>query len=86
MRYLMIIMLLGGCELVDQAGHKSLGYAMACSRVPYISQELAVEKTMEWAREREDDQHPGRCGNGCQSDLESWEKGAIAGAKCKIGD
>ena len=89
---LLLLLLLPACEAfdkddaIDQGAHFGLGYAMACSRVPWVSPERAVELVMEWAEDRENDQHPDRCGDNCVVDLKSWRAGAEAGALCPLSE
>lgn len=67
-------------EGFDQLGHFGAGHLVASDAVRWTTPELAIEHTMKFARAREDLQHPGRCGDGCQRDLAAWLAGAKAGA------
>ena len=70
-------------ETLDQLGHYSAGHLIACDAVQWVSPEAAIKHTMDFARAREELQHPGQCGPGCMKDLESWQKGAEKGAACR---
>ncbi|SFL31509.1 hypothetical protein SAMN05216302_10598 [Nitrosomonas aestuarii] len=70
-------------ETLDQLGHYSAGHLIACDAVQWVSPEMAIKHTMDFARAREELQHPGRCGPGCMKDLEVWKQGAEKGASCR---
>jgi len=70
-------------ETLDQFGHYSAGHLIACDAAQWVSPELAIKHTMDFARTREELQHPGECGPGCVRDLEAWERGAEDGASCR---
>lgn len=70
-------------ETLDQLGHYSAGHLIACDAVQWVSAEVAIRHTMDFARAREELQHPGQCGPGCMRDLESWQRGAEKGALCR---
>lgn len=70
-------------ETLDQFGHYSAGRLIACDAAQWVSPELAIMHTMDFARAREELQHPGQCGPGCVRDLEVWKQGAEDGASCK---
>lgn len=67
--------------MFDQIAHYTIGYLMARSLRKWTTPEDAVERVMAWAEMREELQHPGRCGDGCERDLRYWRKGAEKGAK-----
>ena len=79
-----ILILLSSCPVdpVDQAAHFGQSYVMACDLSRWAEPELAVQTVMDYATAREDLQHQGQCGEGCQLDLAFWREGAEAGAKC----
>ena len=70
-------------ETLDQLGHSSAGHLIACDAAQWVSPEVAIKHTMDFARAREELQHPGQCGPGCVRDLEVWKQGAEDGASCK---
>ena len=70
-------------ETLDQLGHYSAGHLIACDAVQWVSPEVAIKHTMDFARAREELQHPGQCGPGCMEDLESWKRGAEKGTSCR---
>lgn len=84
------LLLLGGCldieEVSDQGAHFAAGYAMACDLSRWATPEQAVAAVMDYARERENLQHPGQCHAGCRYDLEFWQAGAEAGAVCPASE
>lgn len=90
MRALLLPLVLAGClnlgdrpslgERFDQAGHFAQGYAMAKELARFGDPYDAVAIVMDFARAREELQHPGRCGPGCELDLDNWRRGAEAGA------
>ncbi len=70
-------------ETLDQLGHYSAGHLIACDAAQWVSPEAAIKHTMDFARAREELQHPGQCGPGCIQDLEAWQRGAEKGATCR---
>ena len=86
MRWLIIALVLSGCsdlkEVRDQGGHLLFGYSMAC-KLARAGDDNIVDKVMQVAKAREEQQHPGVCKEGCQRDLKYWKIGAKAGAKCE---
>ena len=70
-------------ETLDQLGHYSAGRLIACDAAQWVSPELAIKHTMDFALAREELQHPGQCGPGCVRDLEVWRRGAEDGASCR---
>ncbi len=70
-------------ETLDQLGHYSAGHLIACDAAQWVSPEVAIKHTMDFARAREELQHPGQCGAGCMKDLEVWKRGAEKGASCR---
>lgn len=70
-------------ETLDQLGHYSAGHLIACDAAQWVDAEVAIKHTMDFARAREELQHPGQCGPGCMRDLESWQRGAEKGALCR---
>ena len=83
LRGLLLCLLLTGCEAVDQYGHVIYGRWLACELTRTSGDpEGAIALVDSYARSREELQHPGRCGDGCQRDLESFHKGAVQGAAC----
>jgi len=70
-------------ETFDQLGHYAAGRLIACDAAQWVSPEVAIEHTMDFARAREELQHPGQCGPGCMRDLEVWKRGAEQGAYCR---
>ena len=88
MKILFASLLVAGCastnpETLDQLGHFAAGRLIAADAVRWTTPEAAVEHTMAFARAREELQHPGECGVGCQLDLDIWKLGAEAGAATK---
>lgn len=81
---------LSGCasiessETLDQLGHFGAGKLIACDASRWVSPQEAVDHTMAFARAREELQHPGQCNEGCQRDLEAWQRGAEKGSTCKL--
>jgi len=70
-------------ETIDQIGHYAYGKVMACDFSKWTDEDDAIARTMEFARAREELQHPGSCKEGCQLDLREWQRGAEKGAQCK---
>ena len=70
-------------ETLDQLGHYSAGHLIACDAAQWVKPEVAIKHTMDFARAREELQHPGQCGSGCMKDLETWKRGAEKGASCR---
>lgn len=70
-------------ETLDQLGHYSAGHLIACDAAQWVSPEVAIKHTMDFARAREELQHPGECKSGCMRDLESWQRGAEKGVTCR---
>ena len=81
-----VLCLLAGCtadqspETLDQLGHFAAGSLIARDARQWVGPEEAVEHAMDFARAREELQHPGECGDGCRRDLAVWLLGAEAGA------
>lgn len=84
-RAVLICLALTGCvkDPADQGLHYAAGYAMAreMMRDDDATPRAVIEAVMTYARAREETQHPGRCGEGCQRDLKYWRKGAEAGSQ-----
>lgn len=81
-----MLVILTNCEAVDQAGHYAWGYNKSCVSIQGAEDDplAVIETVMDYAKAREERQHPGQCGLGCQRDLHSWRNGAEAGLDCNI--
>lgn len=74
--------ILAGCtaasgEVADQGGHAAMGYARALElkRNTGATDQQIEDEIMRQAKQREEFQHPGSCGEGCQRDLRWWLHG-----------
>lgn len=95
LRHMLLLLLLTGCgaadlslgEAFDQFGHYSWGRIKVCCYIdrgytPATARELALQDALD----REEDQHRGRCNDGCQRDLAFWRRGIEQGlADCAGG-
>jgi|DEB0MinimDraft_4_1074332.scaffolds.fasta_scaffold42876_2 hypothetical protein len=74
-------------EVVDQGLHAATGYALAweIARTSNADNDTIEAAVMAYAEARENLQHPGTCGEGCQRDLRYWREGVRAALRRRPG-
>lgn len=83
MRLILLLLLLTGCEAIDQFGHFTYGRFLSCELVRNNGNaEGSIALVDTFAQGREELDHPGECGKGCQRDLKHFHNGAVEGVKC----